>query len=71
MFVDSSLTSMIQLADLAAFATRRFIERGERELFDPLYARFDRKGSTLVGARHYTGRSRCTCRICEDHGRRP
>lgn len=70
MFVDSSLTSMIQLADLAAYATRRFIELGERDLFDPIYARFDRKGSVLVGARHYTGRTACSCRICQDHGRR-
>lgn len=70
LFVDSSLTAMIQVADLAAYATRRFCENGETLLFDPVYPRFDRQAGRLVGLRHYTGKRKCNCRICTDHGRR-
>lgn len=69
MFVDSGLTSMVQLADLSAFATRRFFEKGQVELFDRLYRRFDWHQSRLVGLRHYTGAHECRCRVCVDHGR--
>lgn len=70
LFVDSQLTSMVQLADLCAFATRRFFEKGETELFDTIYDRFDRSGQSLVGLRHFTGATACECRVCVDHGRR-
>jgi hypothetical protein len=33
-FVDSKLTSMVQLADLCAYALRRYLENGETDLFD-------------------------------------
>jgi hypothetical protein len=69
MFVDSGLTSMVQLADLSAFATRRFFEKGQVALFDRLYRRFDWHQGTLVGLRHYTGAHECRCRVCIDHGR--
>lgn len=69
LFVDSCLTSMVQLADLCAYAVRRFFENGETDLFDRIYNRFDRSSGKLVGLRHYTGRSTCTCRVCGDHGR--
>jgi len=71
LFVDSRLTSMVQMADLCAYATRRFVELGESNLFDRIYPRFDRLGAKLVGARHYTGKNRCSCKICKDHRRRP
>lgn len=70
LFVDSQLTSMVQLADLCSYATRRFFENGETTLFDLIYGRFDRSGKgKLVGLRQYTGKRTCNCRVCVDHGR--
>jgi hypothetical protein len=69
LFVDSHLTSMVQVADLCAVAVRRFCEKGDRELFDRIKSRFDRSGDRLVGIRHYTGRVKCSCEICKEHGR--
>lgn len=69
MFVDSRLTSMVQVADLVSYAIRRFIEKGEADLLDRLYTRFDRANGKLVGLRHYTGSTACTCRFCQDHQR--
>ncbi|HZL17552.1 MAG TPA: DUF3800 domain-containing protein [Polyangia bacterium] len=69
LFVDSELTSMVQAADLVGYALRRFIENKETDLFERIYPRFDRRGQTLVGLRHYTGKSPCSCRICIDHQR--
>jgi hypothetical protein len=71
LFVDSELTLMVQVADLCAYATRRFFENGETDLFDRIYPAFDRVGGKLVGLRHYTGRQACSCRVCVDHGRLP
>ncbi len=67
LFVDSQLTEMIQVADACAYATRRFFEKAETNLFDIIYPRFDRAGATVVGIRHYTGSQPCTCRVCADH----
>jgi len=70
LFVDSSLTLMVQVADLVAYATRRFFDNGETDLFDRFYVRYDRTPQgLLVGLRHYTARTRCDCRVCLDHGR--
>lgn len=70
LFVDSSLTTMVQAADLAAYATRRFFENAETDLFDRIYSRFDRNSAgKLVGLRHFTGKAPCTCRVCLDHRR--
>lgn len=70
MFVDSELTSMVQLADLCAYALRRFLEKGEVDLFDRIRPRFDRvKSGKVVGVRHFTGKFECHCKVCEDHGR--
>lgn len=69
LFVDSELTLMVQVADLCAYATRRFFENGETDLFDRIYPAFDRVGEKLVGLRHYTGKQECRCRVCVDHGR--
>ena len=65
-FVDSQLTSMVQMADLCGYATRRFFENGETDLFDRIYNRFDRTSHGVVGLRHYTAPG-CTCRVCQDH----
>ena len=69
MFVDSALTSMVQLADLCAYATRRFFEKGEKDLFHRIKPRIDRKDGSLVGIRHFTGKFHCQCEVCEEHGR--
>ncbi len=66
MFVDSALTGMIQMADLCAYALRRYLENSETELFDLVFIRADRVGETAVGVRHFT-RPGCECRICQAH----
>ena len=66
MFVDSQLTSMVQLADLCAYATRRYIENSETELFNLVFQRADRVGEATVGVRHFTSPG-CTCKICASH----
>jgi hypothetical protein len=65
-FVDSRLTVGVQLADLCAYATRRFFENNDANLFDRIYPRFHRVGKQVVGIRHYV-RGGCTCRVCTDH----
>ncbi len=67
LFVDSRLTAMVQLADLCAYATRRFFENHESDLFDRFHSRFDRTGRRVVGIRHYRHRCRCSCRVCKQH----
>lgn len=66
MFVDSQLTSMVQLADLCAYSLRRYLENSETELFDLVFKRADRVGDTSVGVRHFTN-PECTCKICASH----
>lgn len=70
LFVDSNLTSMIQLADLAAYALRRFLENGEIHLWNTVRSRVDQVNGVHVGVRHFTGRKQCDCEICKAHGRR-
>ena len=65
LFVDSQLTSMVQMADLCGYAVRRYYENGETDLFDRIYPRFDRTPQGVVGIRHYT-RAACNCRVCTD-----
>ena len=65
-FVDSELTSMVQLADLCAYAIRRYVENGEEELFDLVFQRADKVGTTAVGVRHFT-QPGCPCKICVAH----
>jgi hypothetical protein len=67
LFVDSKLTSLVQVADLCAYALRRYLENSETELFDPIFARGRRDGSRCVGIRHYRGSKPCPCRICKEH----
>ena len=66
-FVDSRLTVGVQLADLCAYATRRYCEKEETDLFDRIWPRFHRLGTRVVGIRHYVGSRNCTCRICLEH----
>lgn len=67
LFVDSSLTSMVQMADLCAYATRRFCENGDPDLFDRIFGRFDQAKGKVVGIRHYVGAKNCTCKVCIAH----
>jgi hypothetical protein len=63
LFVDSQLTSMVQIADLCAYALRRYLENGEEELFKLIFQRADKKDGVVVGVRHFT-KSGCSCMIC-------
>jgi Protein of unknown function (DUF3800) len=65
-FVDSRLTVGVQLADLCAYATRRFFENNEADLFDRIYPRFHRVAGRVVGIRHYARARHCICRVCTD-----
>jgi hypothetical protein len=70
LFVDSQLTSMVQIADVCGYALRRYLENSEDELFNLIFKRADRKSDgTVVGVRHFT-KSTCSCKICNSH-RRP
>lgn len=69
LFVDSQLTSMIQAADVCAYALRRYLENGENELFDLVFQRADRRGERVEGVRHFTG-AQCKCKICVSHRKR-
>ena len=66
LFVDSQLTSMVQLADICSYALRRYLENGEQDLFQLVFKRADRKDSAVVGVRHFTDYS-CDCHICTSH----
>jgi hypothetical protein len=67
LFVDSSLTRMVQLADLCAYALRRYIENSEVELFRRIFVRADRSiDGRVQGVRHFTNNS-CHCEICKAH----
>jgi len=68
LFVNSALTSMVQLADICAYALRRYLENSELDLFNLIFQRADRIGSTAVGVRHFTNQP-CTCLICVAHNR--
>ena len=66
MFVDSELTRMIQIADLCAYALRRYLENDESWLFHPIFGRADRIGEVAVGVRHFSPPG-CDCAVCEAH----
>jgi len=42
LFVDSQLTSMIQLADVCCYALRRYLENNETKLFENIFKRADK-----------------------------
>ncbi|MCK4579002.1 MAG: DUF3800 domain-containing protein [Candidatus Marinimicrobia bacterium] len=66
LFVDSQLTSMVQIADLCSYALRRYLENDEKDLFSLVFNRADRKDGAVVGIRHFTDRN-CKCMICQGH----
>ena len=66
LFVDSSLTSLVQVADLCAYALRRYLENQEADLFNKIFQRADRYGGVVVGVRHWSPAA-CSCEICKNH----
>jgi hypothetical protein len=73
LFVDSSLTRMIQLADLWAYSLRRYVENGETNLFSILHSR----ARTMIGLTqypiprasvHHFAEQSCSCLICTTRG---
>jgi hypothetical protein len=69
LFVNSELTSMVQIADLCGYALRRYFENKEDELFDLIIARAHKRvDSRIVGVRHFTPAG-CTCKVCVGRGR--
>lgn len=62
-FVDSQLTSMVQMSDLCGYAIRRYFENQESDLLERLSSRFDRTPQRVVGVHHFASSS-CECRFC-------
>ncbi len=65
LFVDSQLTSMIQLADVCSYALRRYLENSETTIFQEIFKLADAKNGKVVGVRHFTNPSICSCLICQ------
>lgn len=65
LFVNSELTSMVQLADLCSYIIRRYFELGETDLFNRIKVRIDKNGGRMVGIRHFTSDS-CPCEVCSE-----
>lgn len=69
LFVDSELTSMVQISDLCSYALRRYLENGEDALFNLIFCRADKleekpgKKGGVIGVRHFTPNG-CKCKIC-------
>jgi len=66
--VDSALTSLVQIADVCAYALRRYLENGEEAAFNRIFRRADRRDNIVVGVRHFTSQN-CECKICTAHRR--
>jgi hypothetical protein len=66
LFVDSQLTSMVQIADLCAYGLRRYLENKETDIFKEVFKRADRRNNIAVGVRHFTNAT-CACEICTAH----
>jgi hypothetical protein len=64
LFVNSELTSLVQIADLCSYSLRRFFENNETDLLDRIKNRIDRKNGKIVGLRHFSD-SACSCFICK------
>tara|TARA_R110002033_G_scaffold145280_1_gene183031 strand:- start:2178 stop:3110 length:933 start_codon:yes stop_codon:yes gene_type:complete len=62
-FVNSELTSLVQIADLCSFSIRRYLENGETDFFSRIEPRIGRVNGKVVSARHFTD-NLCKCEIC-------
>ncbi|MCW5753032.1 MAG: DUF3800 domain-containing protein [Alphaproteobacteria bacterium] len=65
LFVNSRATRMIQIADMIAYALRRYYENGEARYLDRIAHLFDGEGGARHGLVHFrpTG-TPCNCRAC-------
>lgn len=66
MFVDSTSSRLIQLADCIAHAIFLYYERGDREFLNQIGGRFDQEGGMIHGLVHFTpwGDATCDCPAC-------
>lgn len=65
LFVDSTASRMVQLADLIAWATFRRYEHRDGRFFDPIIPLFDAEGDRIHGLVHYRDRAEpCYCPAC-------
>jgi hypothetical protein len=62
-FVNSELTSLVQIADLCSFSIRRYLENEDTDLFKRIESRIGRVKGRVVSARHFTDKS-CKCILC-------
>jgi len=62
-FVNSELTSLVQIADLCSFSIRRYLENGETDFFSRIEPRIGRVNGKVVSARHFTD-NLCKCKLC-------
>jgi hypothetical protein len=73
-FVDSKTVSGIQLADICAYAVRRYVDKANRagsheeKQFLRIFHKFDRGGRQLHGLRHYCAAHSCDCIVCQERG---
>lgn len=70
LFVSSEQTNMIQIADLCAYAIRRFFDYGERDIYDLIKFRADMLHDANVGFNHYTTDKQCSCELCSNRRKR-
>lgn len=64
-FLDSKSNSGVQVADLCAYALRRYLENQEQELFGIVFPKFHRARGGLSGLSHFTTED-CHCVICTE-----
>jgi hypothetical protein len=74
-FGSSAKVGGLQLADVAAYVVRRYLDKGaasgshEERHFQKLFQRFDRDTfGNLHGLRHYVRANSCACMICRERG---
>jgi hypothetical protein len=74
-FGSSAKVGGLQLADVAAYVVRRYLDKGalagshEERHFMQLFQRFDRDNyGKLHGIRHYVPANSCHCIICRERG---
>ncbi len=74
MFVDSRAAGGIQLADVCAYAARRYVETKAADdssdglNFHRVFPQFHRGEGKLHGVRHYCAKASCLCAICRERG---
>jgi len=77
-FASSERVCGLQLADICAYAVRRYLDRNavqgshEERNFQRIFHRFDRDNlGKLHGLRHYVPAGSCNCLVCQERGHAP